>query len=104
MPRKKVSNPQQLLSHTLIIRINETTFKRLQKLQQQSHYPSIAEVVRRILGKQKIKLYYRDTTLDGLMEKLALIRKELKAIGININQQTRYFHTSRNSAERTFYA
>jgi len=37
------------------------------------------------------------------MEELALIRKELKFIGININQQTRYFNSSRSVAERTFY-
>jgi len=37
------------------------------------------------------------------MEEMALIRKELKAIGININQQTKYFHTSESSSERAFY-
>ncbi len=42
--------------------------------------------------------------MNGPMEELALIRKELKAIGININQQTKYFHASKSSAERAFYA
>jgi hypothetical protein len=37
------------------------------------------------------------------MEEMALIGKELKAIGININQQTKYFHTSQSGAERAFY-
>ena len=37
------------------------------------------------------------------MEELATIRKELKAIGVNINQQTKYFHTSDNDAQRAFY-
>ncbi|HEX8377953.1 MAG TPA: hypothetical protein VF602_09045 [Pedobacter sp.] len=37
------------------------------------------------------------------MEEMSLIRKELKAIGININQRTKYFHTSQSSAERAFY-
>jgi hypothetical protein len=30
------------------------------------------------------------------MEEMALIRKELKAIGININQQTKFFHMSKS--------
>lgn len=41
--------------------------------------------------------------MNGPMEELALIRKELKAIGININQQTRFFHTSATTVERSFY-
>jgi hypothetical protein len=42
--------------------------------------------------------------MNPIMEELALIRKELKAIGININQQTRYFHQSQSEAQRNFYA
>jgi uncharacterized protein YbcC (UPF0753/DUF2309 family) len=37
------------------------------------------------------------------MEEMALIRKELKAIGININQQTKFFHLSKTDAQRAFY-
>ena len=45
----------------------------------------------------------RDTGMNLPMEELASIRKELKSIGININQQTRHFHTSENEAQRAFY-
>ena len=45
----------------------------------------------------------RDVTMNAPMEELASIRKELRSIGININQQTRYFHTSGNEAQRSFY-
>jgi len=34
---------------------------------------------------------------------MALIRKELKAIGININQQTKFFHMSKSEAQRAFF-
>jgi len=37
------------------------------------------------------------------MEEMALIRKELKAIGINVNQQTKFFHMSKSEAQRTFF-
>jgi pantothenate kinase-related protein Tda10 len=41
--------------------------------------------------------------MTGVMEELALIRREIRAIGININQQTHYFHTTANPNEKWFY-
>ncbi|MHB1180018.1 MAG: mobilization protein, partial [Daejeonella sp.] len=79
MPRKKAANPEDLLSHNLIIRVTETAFKRLEKMRQQSNSPSIAEVARKILSGQKIRLFYHDISLNPVMEELAMIRKELKA-------------------------
>ena len=42
-------------------------------------------------------------TLNATMEELALIRKELKAIGININQITRSFNQDKAETQRAFY-
>lgn len=103
MPKKKTKNPEQLLSHPIIIRVNETTFKRLEKIQTHSNCQSIGEVARNILSKEKILMLTRDITMNAPMEELASIRKEIKAIGVNINQQTRHFHTSENEAQRSFY-
>ena len=52
---------------------------------------------------EPVHLLHRDISMDGPMEELALIRKEIKAIGININQQTYHFHVSRSRAEKMFY-
>lgn len=103
MSRKKTKEPEELLSHNLIIRVNESTFKRLEKLHKESHYASIAEVARRILNRQKIKLYYKDISMNAPMEEMALIRKELKAIGININQLTRSFNQDKAGTYKAFY-
>lgn len=103
MTRKKVSSPDDLLSHNLIIRVTETTFERLQKLQQDSKSLSIAEVARRILSGKKINLYHHDISMNPVMEELAMIRKELKAIGVNINQITRSFNQDRAETHRAFH-
>lgn len=103
MPRKKAANPEDLLSHNIIIRITETAFKRLEKMRQQSNSLSIAEVARKILSGQKIRLFYHDISLNPVMEELAMIRKELKAIGININQITRSFNQDKAETHRAFY-
>lgn len=103
MPRKKAANPEDLLSHNIIIRVTETAFKRLEKMRQQSNSPSIAEVARKILSGQKIRLFYHDISLNPVMEELAMIRKELKAIGINVNQITRSFNQDKAETHRAFY-
>jgi hypothetical protein len=102
MPRPKIAEKDQL-RHLLRIRVNDTVFQRLNALQKQSDCRSICEIARKILSKERITLFHKDVAMNGPMEELALIRKELKAIGININQQTHYFHTSQNPAERAFY-
>jgi hypothetical protein len=57
-----------------------------------------------ILSGEQINCFYKDVSLNAPMEEMALIRKELKAIGININQQTKFFHMSKSEAQRTFFA
>jgi hypothetical protein len=103
MPRKKLANPEEILSRPIIIRVTEKVFKRLEKIYLESDCQSVGEVARKILSNEKINCFYRDISLNAPMEEMALIRKELKAIGININQQTHRFHISENEAQRAFY-
>lgn len=41
--------------------------------------------------------------MNATMEELALIRKELRAIGVNINQITRSFNQDKGETKRAFY-
>lgn len=104
MSRRKLANSEELLSHNIIIRVSEKLFKKLEKLRRETRSPSIAEVCRKILTNQKIKLYQEDTSMNPAMEELAMIRKELKFIGININQVTRNFNGSKAENQRTYLA
>ena len=58
MPRKKASNPEDLLTHNLIIRVTATTLNRLDKIRKESKNQSIAEVARQVLSGKQIKLFY----------------------------------------------
>ncbi|MDQ7948456.1 MAG: mobilization protein [Pedobacter sp.] len=104
MGRKKASDQGKLLRHTLTIRLGEATLKRLEKLLEQSSCRSIGEVARKILAGERINLFHKDASMNGPMEELALIRKELKSIGVNINQQTRYFNAVKSEAEKKFHS
>jgi len=104
MPRKKAADQEAILSHPIIIRVNETVFNRLEEIRKESDYQTIGEVARRILSNRKIKLFYQDISMNAPMEEMALIRKELRAIGVNINQITRGFNSSGTEAGRAFYS
>lgn len=101
--RNKKQHKEERLTHLVRTRVTETTHKRLMELKQNSNCSTIGEVARKILSREKIACFYIDVTMNAPMEELATIRKELKAIGINVNQQTRYFHTSKNDTQRSFY-
>lgn len=102
MPRKKSANPEKLLSRVLRIRLTESAFERLDKISKNSDTRTIGEVARKILSKEHITVFYRDTTLNGAMEELAMIRKELRAIGVNINQVTKAFHSDKSETIQIF--
>ncbi len=103
MSRKKSANQEDLLTCPVRTRVTQKTFDRLEKICNESDCRSVGEVARKILSKEKINCFYRDISLNAPMEEMALIRKELKAIGININHQTHRFHISQNDNERTFH-
>lgn len=102
MPRKKNADPDKILSRVLRIRLTDAAFKRLEKISKSSDCHTVGEAARRILCKEKITLFYKDITLNSTMEELALIRKELRAIGININQITKAFHSDKRENSQLF--
>ena len=104
MARKPIANKEELLAHLVTIRVSGATMKRLEKLLDESSCRSIGEVARKILNRERINCFYRDASMAGPMEELALIRKELKAIGININQQTRYFNAVKSPSQKQFHS
>lgn len=104
MSRKKVKGQDSLLSHTIVVRITTGQYEKLDQLAKESDGKTIAHVVRKIITSKPITLLHKDVSMSGPMEELALIRKEIKSIGVNINQQTHKFHISQNDTERTFHS
>lgn len=104
MSRKKAKNQDSILSHPVIVRLTEGQFNKLVKLRAESDCRTIGEIIRRIIANKPVKLLHKDISMNAPMEELALIRKEIKSIGININQQTHRFHISESQTERSFHA
>ncbi|MET4141655.1 mobilization protein [Pedobacter sp. UYP1] len=104
MARNKAKDQDKILSHPIIIRLTEKQYKKVADLWLESDCKSIGDVVRKIIANRPIKLLHKDISMNAPMEEMALIRKEIKSIGVNINQQTHSFHISQNPIERSFHS
>jgi hypothetical protein len=104
MPRKKASDQDELFIVPVRTRVTKATAERLEKLRAFSDCHSIGELARRILSGSTITVFHKDASMDGVMEQLVIIRRELNAIGVNMNQVTRSYHQSRDEHTKAFYA
>jgi len=104
MSRNKATDQESLLSRPIIVRLTEKQFSKLEKIRLESDTKTIGEVVRKILNNRPIRLLHKDISMNQPMEEMSLIRKEIKSIGVNINQQTYRFHVSQSDTERAFHA
>lgn len=95
---------EERLTHLVTFRVSESFYRELQKIHTNSDCGSVGEVARRIISKEKITVFYKDSSADAAMEELSAIRKELNAIGVNINQVTRHFNIAGNDKQRLFFA
>lgn len=95
---------KERLDYPLRTRVDQKSFDRLQKLLDTSTCQSIGELVRKLINREKINCVYTDTTMNAPMEELISIRKELRSIGININQITRSFNQEKTrESSRQYY-
>ena len=104
MTRRRISKRETLLTRKVGVRFNEKTYQHLRYLVENTNTQSVAELVRAIVLKEKILFFAVDSTMRGPMIDLAGIRKELNAIGTNINQITHAFHVAETDSQKAFHA
>ncbi len=81
------------LTHRIHTRITKEKYDELTALLGRSiNVHSHSELLRNILDHEKIRTETYDTSFDKFIEEISQVRKEVQAIGININQVARYFH------------
>jgi len=103
MTRKK-NDPASLLNRKIGLRVSDSFYEKLLGWRNNSNCRSIAELTRSILCKEKIIWYHKNVELESTALELAYIRKELNAIGKNINQITRYFNGTEIPNQKIFHA
>lgn len=103
MTRRKVNDAKRL-TLKIGLRVSKPFHDKLLGWLSKSNCRSVAELARHILYKEQIIFYTKDATMDGVALELAGIKKELRAIGVNINQVTRYFNSKSLPSAKIFEA
>lgn len=103
MPNRKVPGHAEL-KHLIITRVNDQKYAELQKLLHGNPKNDMSRLLRDILHNRPITVFTKDKTLDNVMEELAKLRSEIRAIGVNINQITRFFNTYPEPQRKSLYA
>ncbi|ANI89242.1 hypothetical protein A9P82_08025 [Arachidicoccus ginsenosidimutans] len=96
--------PHDKLPYRIETRIDEQKFLELQSKLKNSQYRSMSELLRDIVYYKKIVVVTHDKSLDKVMERLSAIRSELHAIGVNINQITRYFNSEGSPTKKVYHS
>src|SRR5215831_4815942 len=90
--------------HIIRTRVNTAKYRELTAILEKTKDENLCSLVRKILDNQKIRTYTYDESLNIVMEELAALRQEIRAIGININQITRLFNTYPEDKKKEFFA
>lgn len=103
MTRRKVKDEVRL-TRKIIIRVSSPFYEKMRGWLSKSTCRSIGEMARHIVSRERIIFYTKDATMDGVAAELAGIKKELRAIGVNINQVTSYFNSKALPSAKIFEA
>ncbi|UPK68039.1 plasmid mobilization relaxosome protein MobC [Chitinophaga filiformis] len=102
MPRKKVPQ-QEALAYDVKTRINQYHFDRLQRLLASSRCKNMSGLLRIIICERPLTVYTKDDSLGTVMEELVKVRKEMNAIGVNINQLARQINAAPDHAGKLLH-
>ena len=91
--RKGDKKGEDRLERPVMTRINQAKYQELKRLADMTKDETISGLVRDIIHNRTIQVFTHDETMDLLMEELANLRGQIRAIGVNINQITRLFNT-----------
>ncbi|HNP08594.1 MAG TPA: plasmid mobilization relaxosome protein MobC [Cyclobacteriaceae bacterium] len=103
MTRRKVDRKAKLVKK-VTVRMSESFYNRMEEWLANSNCRSLAELARAILYREQIIWYHKDAKLESTAIELAGIKKELNAIGRNINQITHRFHSTDLPNQKMFHA
>jgi hypothetical protein len=94
-----MENEEENRSRRIIVRLKPTEFKVVDARFKKTMFRKFSEYTRSVLLEKSITVTYRDRSMDEVLEELILLRKELNAIGNNLNQVVRNINSSEGNAD-----
>jgi hypothetical protein len=74
-------------------------FKLIDNRFKKTRFRKLSEYIRSVLLEKPVTVMYRDKSMDDVLEELILLRKELNAIGNNLNQTVRNINSAHGGAD-----
>lgn len=75
------------------VRMNQEEFEKLETTRKKTTERNNSDYIRKIAFDQPVKILTRDASQDALTNEIIRLRKELNAVGQNLNQAIRKLHT-----------
>jgi hypothetical protein len=91
-------------SRRLIVRFKPAEFELIEKRFRKTLFRKLSEYSRNVLLEKRITVAYRDKAMDDVLEELILLRRELNAIGNNLNQAVYQINAAHGNADSRLWA
>ena len=82
----------EVRSKMVVVRMNETEFTQLEKLQQKTTEKDTSSYLRKVAMQKPVTVKYRNASADDFLLDMLNLKKELNAIGNNFNQAVHKLH------------
>lgn len=86
-------------SQWLNIRLKPEEFRIINDRFAKTVFSTMSEYGRHLLLDKKVTVAYRDRSMDDMLEELVLLRRELNAIGNNLNQAVKNINSAHGLAD-----
>jgi hypothetical protein len=85
-------NEIEVRKKMVVVRLNDKEFEKLQNLQNQTTDKYLSDYLRKVLLQKPILVKYRNQSADDFLRDMLELKKQLNAIGNNLNQAVRKLH------------
>jgi len=83
---------QEVRSKMVVVRMNEQEFRQLKKMQRQTIEKNVGSYLRKVALQKPVTVRYRNESADDFLLDMLNLKKELNAIGNNVNQAVHKLH------------
>lgn len=87
------------LTRVLLTRFKQAEYDQINNRFKKTRFRKLSEYVRSVLLGKPVTVFYRDKSMDDLLEEMVNLRQELNAIGNNLNQAMRCINAAHGQAD-----
>lgn len=98
-----MENEEENRERKITTRFKPGEFLLIDRRFKKTRFRKMSEYIRSVLLEKPITVNYRDKSMDEMLEELSLLRRELNAIGNNLNQAVRQINAAHGSADNRLW-